>query len=46
MQPLCTPECRGLCPRCGADLNLGDCGCGGETGPGSKFSKLKDLKIK
>lgn len=46
MQPLCTPECRGLCPRCGLDLNLGDCGCGGETGPGSKFSKLKDLKIK
>jgi uncharacterized protein len=22
MKPLCTPECRGLCPRCGADRNL------------------------
>jgi uncharacterized protein len=27
MQPLCRPDCRGLCPRCGADLNEGDCGC-------------------
>jgi uncharacterized protein len=27
MQPLCRPDCRGLCPRCGRDLNSGDCGC-------------------
>jgi uncharacterized protein len=27
MQPLCRPDCRGLCPRCGQDLNLGDCSC-------------------
>ena len=27
MQPLCRPDCRGLCPRCGRDLNEGDCGC-------------------
>lgn len=25
--PLCTEECRGLCPHCGADLNAGPCGC-------------------
>jgi len=25
--PLCREECRGLCPRCGADRNLGGCGC-------------------
>ncbi|HET9947966.1 MAG TPA: DUF177 domain-containing protein [Longimicrobiales bacterium] len=24
---VCDPECRGLCPRCGANLNEGDCGC-------------------
>lgn len=24
---LCTPDCKGLCPRCGADLNSGPCGC-------------------
>ncbi|MEK8022249.1 MAG: DUF177 domain-containing protein [Candidatus Hydrogenedentota bacterium] len=23
----CRDDCRGLCPRCGADLNAGDCGC-------------------
>jgi uncharacterized protein len=27
MQPLCKPDCKGLCPNCGADLNAGDCGC-------------------
>lgn len=24
---LCRPECRGLCPNCGQDLNQGECGC-------------------
>lgn len=24
---LCSDDCKGLCPQCGADLNLGDCGC-------------------
>lgn len=24
---LCRPDCAGLCPQCGADLNLGPCGC-------------------
>lgn len=27
MQALCKPDCRGLCPVCGADLNDGECGC-------------------
>ena len=25
---LCREDCAGLCPRCGADLNAGPCGCG------------------
>lgn len=25
--PLCRPDCEGLCPTCGADLNEGDCDC-------------------
>jgi len=25
--PRCREDCRGLCPRCGADLNAGPCGC-------------------
>ena len=27
MKPLCREDCRGLCPRCGEDLNAADCGC-------------------
>ena len=30
---LCREDCRGLCPRCGADLNLGPCGCAPEIDP-------------
>uniref|UniRef100_A0A7C4GI79 DUF177 domain-containing protein n=1 Tax=candidate division WOR-3 bacterium TaxID=2052148 RepID=A0A7C4GI79_UNCW3 len=26
--PRCRPDCRGVCPECGANLNAGDCGCG------------------
>ena len=26
-RPLCGEACRGLCPRCGANLNSGSCGC-------------------
>jgi len=29
--PLCTPECLGLCPRCGGDRNLGQCTCTDEV---------------
>jgi uncharacterized protein len=29
--PLCRQDCRGLCPRCGADLNRGACECGAPT---------------
>lgn len=24
---LCSPDCKGLCPKCGKNLNEGDCGC-------------------
>lgn len=27
MQRLCRPDCKGLCPACGADLNRAPCGC-------------------
>lgn len=27
VQPLCHEDCRGLCPRCGANLNQGACAC-------------------
>lgn len=36
--PLCEPGCKGLCPRCGADLNEGMCACRAE--PDSRWSAL------
>ncbi len=27
MKPLCAETCRGMCPGCGANLNLGPCSC-------------------
>ncbi len=27
MRPLCKPDCKGICPQCGKDLNEGPCDC-------------------
>jgi uncharacterized protein len=43
MQPLCAPDCRGLCPRCGADLNAGDCACRGTERVDPRLAGLKDF---
>ena len=40
--PLHDPECKGICPSCGADLNAGDCGCPPPESA-SPFSALKSL---
>ncbi len=44
MQPICAEACRGLCSRCGADLNAGDCDCR-EDAFNIKFTPLKNLKL-
>lgn len=38
---LCREECRGLCPRCGADLNAGPCPCPPEGD--NRWKGLKSL---
>ncbi len=43
-QPLCSPDCRGICQNCGKDLNEGACGCG-TTKADNPFSVLKNLKV-
>jgi uncharacterized protein len=40
--PLCKPDCKGLCPTCGTDLNTEPCDGHGED-PDSPFAVLKDL---
>jgi len=27
LKPICRPDCKGLCPHCGANLNQGTCDC-------------------
>jgi uncharacterized protein len=46
MQPLCKEDCKGLCPRCGADLNSGPCGCKKEDRTDPRFASLKGFKVK
>ena len=43
MQPLCRPDCLGLCPRCGRDLNQGACSCQPEAD--ERWSALRELVI-
>jgi uncharacterized protein len=42
INPLCRPDCKGLCPVCGQDLNERDCGHR-PTQDDSPFSALKNL---
>lgn len=38
---LCRPDCKGICFRCGKNLNNGPCGCQKELDP--RFAALKQL---
>lgn len=38
---LCKPDCKGLCCRCGKNLNEGPCGCQKELDP--RFAALRQL---
>ena len=38
---LCREDCRGLCSKCGKNLNLGDCDCRAEIDP--RFAVLQQL---
>lgn len=45
MARLCSDECRGLCAKCGANLNLGECACS-EVQVDSRWAALEELKSK
>jgi uncharacterized protein len=40
-RPLCRPDCRGLCARCGADLNQAACAC--EPEPDPRWDALRSI---
>ncbi|MBF0456763.1 MAG: DUF177 domain-containing protein [Nitrospirae bacterium] len=45
MQTMCSSECRGLCPACGANLNIGPCTCV-KLPVDDRFHVLKDFMKK
>ncbi len=45
LRALCRETCKGLCPRCGTDLNKTSCACT-QVIPASKFAALRELKLK
>ncbi len=46
---LCSEDCKGLCPTCGANLNEGDCGCAAkraeQAAKEGPFAALANLKL-
>lgn len=45
MKPVCRPDCRGLCPQCGTDLNFSACSCPRQIAD-PRWAPLADLKRK
>jgi uncharacterized protein len=41
--PVCSEDCKGLCPQCGHNLNLGDCNCIPIAKRPSQFAALGEL---
>lgn len=44
MKHICTEDCKGLCQKCGKDLNEGPCGCSEERAA-ENLAALKDIQI-
>ncbi|MEC9489820.1 MAG: DUF177 domain-containing protein [Halanaerobiales bacterium] len=42
MKPLCSDDCKGICPECGQDLNEGECECEVEA-LDPRLAKLKEF---
>jgi uncharacterized protein len=45
LNPLCDPACKGLCPRCGTDLNGRSCSCP-QDDVDPRWAPLADLRLK
>jgi DUF177 domain-containing protein len=45
MKPLCDEACKGLCPRCGTNLNTGSCDCA-QTWEDPRLAGLRELNLK
>jgi uncharacterized protein len=45
VQVVCTPECAGLCPECGANLNTAGADHHHDAAPDPRWAKLRELKF-
>jgi len=43
-QVVCSPECRGLCPQCGRNLNNATCECAAQE-VDERWGRLRDLRL-
>ncbi|MBI5608822.1 MAG: DUF177 domain-containing protein [Deltaproteobacteria bacterium] len=43
--PLCDPDCKGLCPQCGTNLNRETCGCQPASLASPTWAALRDFKV-
>jgi len=41
--PICSPDCKGICPECGGNRNLGECTCGETVHVDPRWEALRDL---
>jgi len=46
MKSVCRIDCKGLCPKCGTNLNEGKCSCPSAEQIDKRFAKLKEIKLK
>ncbi len=46
IKPLCTEDCKGLCPKCGTDLNVGKCDCVSSPKIDPRLAGLKEFRAK
>ncbi len=45
LRVLCRADCPGLCPECGAELDAGDCGHGGQDAIDPRWAALAELDL-
>lgn len=43
VNPLCSPDCKGICPRCGGNRNLGECVCEDVIDTDPRWDALREL---
>ncbi|TFH42771.1 MAG: DUF177 domain-containing protein [Lysobacterales bacterium] len=43
VSPICAPDCKGICPECGGNRNLGECTCGEAAHTDPRWEALRNL---